>query len=97
MAQAVRTVKTTVVLRRTMCRFIKAELLSGIEKRKRTNFDEFIKSKLGDSITLPPPPTKPKSDLGIDIDDPDFDSLPKDTDPVDSNNVATFEQPMTDH
>ena len=91
MAQAVLTVKATVVPRRTMRRLTKAELLSDIEKRKRANFDEFIKSKLGDSITLPPLPTKPKPDLGIDIDDPYFDSLPKDTDPVDPNNVATFE------
>ena len=53
MAQAVLTVKATVVPRRTMRKLTKAELLSDVEKRKRSSFYSIIKSKLGDSITLP--------------------------------------------
>ena len=90
-SQAVLTNKATVVPRRTMRKLTKAELLSDIEQRNRYTFDDLIKSKLGDSITLPPQPQPPKQDLIINIDDPDFKSLPKDTDPVDSYNVATFE------
>ena len=90
MAQAVLTVKATVVPRRTMRKLTKVELLSDIEKRKRSSFDSIIKSKLGDSITLPPQPQPIEQDLNIDIDDPYFDSLPKDTDPVDPDNVATL-------
>ena len=56
MAQAVLTSKATVVPRRTMRKLTKAELLSDIEKRNRYTFDELIKSKLGNSITLPPQP-----------------------------------------
>ena len=95
--QAVPTSKGTVVPRRIMRKITKAENIDEKENKKRTTFDEFIKSKLGDSMTLPPQNLPSTPDSYIDIDDPDLDSLPKDTDPVDSDNVATFEQPMIDH
>ena len=79
-----------IVVPRSMRKPTKAELLSDIEKRKWSSFDTIIESKLGDSITLSPQPQPIKQDLNIDIDDPDFDSLPKDTDPVDPDNVAIF-------
>lgn len=44
-------------------------------------------------------PTRLPFDLdpSTDIDDPDFDTLHEYTDPVNSDIVASFEQPMTDH
>ena len=92
MAQAVLTSKGTVVPRRTMRKLTKAELLSEIEKKKRQTFDDYIKSKLGDSLSPPPHhPINDKPDSIIDINDPDlldFDSLPSDTDPVNSDGIA---------
>lgn len=80
-----------------MCKLPEIELVDQTEKQKRTTFDNMIKSKIGDFITLPPKSLSSEPDLYIDIDYPRFDSLPRDTGPVDSNGTTTFDQPMINH
>ena len=96
MAQAVLTSKGTVVPRRTLRRLTVAELHSEVEKRKRSVFDDIIKSKMGDSMSFPPK-SKAKDHVPYSDDtDPDPPELPSDSDPVDKDGVALFEKPLTD-
>ena len=54
MAQAILTIKGTVVPRRTVTKLTIEELNSPTELTKRIAFDEAIRLKLGDSMSLPP-------------------------------------------
>ena len=96
MAQAILTSKGTVVPRRSVRPLNKAELVSDIEKRKRTVFDDLIAKKLGTSMTKPPKPpdnVEPYSDGNLDpisIDDVNED-------PIDNSGRSVFEKPVLDH
>ena len=97
MAQAVLTSKGTIIPRRTMRCLKPSEIHSEVEKRKRQLFDDLIRSKLGDATKLPdkdpiPLDYTPYSDDS----EADLPQLPDDNDPVDPNNVSTFEKPITD-
>ena len=96
MAQAILTSKGTVVPRRSVRPLNKAELVSDIEKRKRTVFDDLIAKKLGTSMTKPPKPpdnVEPYSDGNVDpISIDDFNE-----DPIDNSGRSVFEKPVLDH
>jgi hypothetical protein len=98
MAQAILTSKGTVVPRRTLRPLTTAELVSEVEKKKRSIFDSIIKEKHGDSTVQP---TKPPPDGFVTYAD---DELPDpmtvddiEEDPVDSDGMSVFEKPITDH
>jgi hypothetical protein len=96
MAQAILTSKGTIIPRRTIRKLKQDELISEIEKRKRQLFDDLIRSTLGDSMNMPPKPLDPIYTPYSDGVEPDPVLLPDDNDPVDSNNNAMFEKPITD-
>jgi hypothetical protein len=56
MAHAILTAKGTVISRRTIHKLQEAERNSETERQKRQLFDDVIRSKLGDSITMLPKP-----------------------------------------
>ena len=94
MSQSVLTAKGTVLTRRTLRKLRPSELISESEKRKRKLFDDIILNKLGDSMTFPAkksPDSVPYFD-----DELDTTELPDDTDPVDPDGNAIYEQPITD-
>ena len=98
MAQAVLTVKGTVVPRRTVRPLTKAEENSESEKQKRTEFDRVITAKLGNSIALPD--KSPPHDDYIPYEDGTIDPISVDdieSDPVDEKGISYFEQPAIDH
>lgn len=97
MAQAVLTSKGTVIPRRTLRRLLVSELHSNSEKKKRSIFDDIIRSKLGDSMKMPPKPD-PNEQYTPYSDDCEAEllNLPDDNDPVDSTNTAVFEKLVTD-
>ena len=46
-------VEANVILRRSVCRLTQAELNSDVEKQKRYEFDQMIRDKFGNSLTIP--------------------------------------------
>ena len=101
MVQAVLKQNGKVVPRRTCRRLTPSELVSPSEIVKRNEFDEAIKSKLGDSITLVQPvaATEDQDPVKDDPDDDDVAEPPPlvpDEDPVDATGQAVYEQPFTD-
>ena len=96
MAQAVLTMRGTIVPRRTLRPLSKAETTSEVERRKRDVFTDTITKKLGNSMTKPP---KPPPDY-VPYEDGELDPIPLedfDEDPIDSNGISTFEKPVIDH
>ena len=97
MSQAILTRKGTVVLRRTLRSLTVAEQVSNVEKQKRLHFDNYIRAKLGDSVTTP----RPKARSYVPYEDNEPDSPPHlhtvDEDPIDGSGAAVFERPITDH
>lgn len=96
MAQAVLNQNGKVVPRRTIRKLTQAELCSPIEKRKRNQFDEVIKRKLGDSVSMPPktPDSEPYAD---EYEDGAKSIIPNDEDPIISPGQAEFETPISDN
>ena len=97
MAQAVLTSKGTVVTRRSVRSLSKAELVSDVEKHKRSIFNAAIKSKLGDSVTKP---SKPIPTDFVPYSDGNLDPITVDDiieDPIDSDGTSVFEKPVSDH
>jgi hypothetical protein len=97
MAQAVLTARGTIVPRRTLRKITKSELHNSSEKRKRNIFDDLIRKKLGDSMSLPSKPLPDTSYIPYsDNCEPDLIDIPDNNDPVDSSGVAIFDKPITD-
>ena len=96
MAQAILTSQGTVIPRRTIRKLNKAELHDETEKRKRQLFDDLIRSKLGDSMSLPTDPIDTTYTPYGDDTEPASVQLPEDNDPIDTNGTAIFEKPITD-
>ena len=59
-------------------------------------FDDLIKSKLGDSMPMPPSPLVTTYIPYSDCVEPESVHLPEDNDPVNRDNNAIFEKPITD-
>jgi hypothetical protein len=103
MAQNILTHNGKVVPCRTLRRLTIDEIHNEVEIKKRNDFDERIKSILGDSL-FPPPLNPDIIDLELqDFSDPDSqdnnsDSPSKwqDGDPVNPDGTATFESPIID-
>jgi hypothetical protein len=96
MSQSILTLRGTIVPRRTLRKLLPSELHNEGEKRKRQLFDDVIRSKLGDSISLPSKPLDTSYTPYSDDVEPDPVQLPKDNDPTDTNGNAMFEKPLTD-
>ena len=97
MAQAVLTVKRTVVRWRTVRSLSEIELVSDVEKRKRCSFDIAIKEKLGDSVAKTNNPLP--SDF-VPYSDGELDPIIVDDtieDPLDFDGTSVFEKPVSDH
>ena len=90
MAQAVLTSNGTVIPRRSLRKLLVAELHLESEKRKRQIFDDIIRKKLGDSITLPEKPLSTDYISYSDGVDPDPLHLPTDDDPVDADGTSVL-------
>ena len=104
MAQFILKINGQVVPRRTTKPLTKEEWESESEQKKRTSFDAAIKTKFGDSISLPP------IDESIDLGIGDFMMEPnesreeaiqdvtivEDEDPLDANETLMFEEPIDD-
>lgn len=88
-----------IVPRRSLRRLTPEETNPGNESEgsKRREFDAAIKSKLGDSISLPPTPLTEKDYIPY-YDDEEEEPMPVDGDydPVDANGVPISEQPFYD-
>ena len=96
MAQYVLTSKATVIPRRTLRRLTDAETHSPIEIHKRTIFNKIIRKKLGDSISIQPENMDEELQPYDDDENLKILTLPTENDPVDSNGVPMYEQPITD-
>ena len=97
MAQAVLTSKGTIIPRRSLRKLLISELHAESEKRKRQLYDDVIRKKLGDSITLPKKPLSTEYIPYSDGVEPDPLHLPSDDDPVDKDGTSVFEKPITDY
>ncbi len=97
MAQAVLTSKGTIIPRRSLRKLLISELHAESEKRKRQLYDDIIRKKLGDSITLPKKPLSTEYIPYSDGVEPDPLHLPSDDDPVDKDGTSVFEKPITDY
>ena len=99
MAQNMLTHTGYVAPRRSVRRLTQEEVEKETEIAKRINFDNIIRGKLGDSMTLPPNETKPSvidsSDFTYDTREDDEDEPLGwiDGDPIDANGVPVFETP----
>ena len=100
MAQNVLAYTGKVVPRRSLRRLTQVELESESEKSKRAKFTAQILSRLGDSLTLPPPAVDPESVSDYYHDDrEDDDETPTswiDGDPLESDGSPTYEHSLTD-
>ena len=102
MAQNILNHKGNIVPRRTLRRLTASELNSPVEIKKRSDFDERIKSILGDALTIPPNMTEPEVLELQDFSDPDSDnnddqpSQCLDNDPINDNGKPTFDIPVDD-
>ena len=96
MAQAVLTIKGTVVPRWTMRNLTKAELHIKSAPPRET-FDKAINIKLGNYMSFPVKPSPPNFIPYTDKYEPDLLDVPIDIDHVDDNNVAMFEQTITEY
>ena len=97
MAQAILTSKGTIIPRRSLRKLLVSELHSESEKRKRQLYDDIIRKKLGDSMTLPKKPLSTEYIPYSDGVEPDPLHLPSDDDPVDTDGTSVFEKPITDY
>ena len=97
MAQYVLTSKGTVVPRRTLRPLQPSELNTEVERRKRTSFDEIIRSRLGDAMSTPSKPLAPDYVPYADgeLDPPPIHEI--DDDPIENDGTAVFEKPITDY
>ena len=98
MVQAVLNSKGIVVPRRTVRRLTVAEMNSNSEQKKRDMFDAFIRSKLGDSISMPPDTPEPSDNDVFDLvaDDDEELAIVSDDDPIDNDGVAVNDKPLSD-
>ena len=97
MSQAILQQNGKITPRRSCRRLTLAEINSPVEQAMRKAFDESIKAKFGDSMSLPPstePSLLPIDDFTMD-DDEEPIIIPEE-DPIDSTGRAIYEQPFTD-
>ena len=100
MTQAILTIKGTVVPRRSVRHLTTEEIHSPIEEKKRNEFDDKIKSKLGDSLTPLKPNHTVSSDAVPSIDDflaEEDDVAPDIEDDANEEGVAVYDQAPTDN
>ena len=103
MAQNILNHKGNIVPRRTLRRLTVDELHNPVEIKKRLDFDEIIKSILGDAMTIPPKTSEPTVLELQDFSDPDSDETTEnqpsqwlDNDPINDDGTAIFDTPVAD-
>jgi len=97
MAQHVLTSKGTVIPRSTLRKLTDAEIHLPIGVNKRTIFNNVIKKKkVGDSISVPLESATEELEPFDDDENLEILTLPTENDPVDSDGMPRYEQPITD-
>jgi hypothetical protein len=95
--QTILTHNGKIIPRRTIRRLKTSELPNPIEKKKREQFDEVIRKKLGDATIFP---SKPLATDFVSYSDNESDPteiILEDQDPLDSNRSPKFEAPIPDY
>ena len=100
MAQHILKQTGEIVPRRTLRRLKQSEIDNDVERLKRHEFNEKIKIKYGDSMTIPTPSDSIELEVDDFIIEPDGDdaemTITMDDDPVDDEGELVFDQPFTE-
>ena len=72
-----------------------------MKQSRRAAFDEAIKKKYGDSVTLPPKPVKPEELEVEDLIDEPLEGIDEpvwlmEEDPIDADGTTVYEKPLND-